>query len=47
MMFWDESKSLPPGWTWMQLPDGPGPYRVMWERLIPNTGTCFRPAVKT
>jgi hypothetical protein len=46
MVFIDERFGLPDGWRWMELPDGPGPYRVLFEKVIPGTGTCFRPAIK-
>lgn len=45
-MFWDEEIPLPTGWIWLPIPGGPGPYRVLWERLVPGSGTCFRPAWK-
>jgi hypothetical protein len=46
LTFFDENRPLPMGWHWMPMEGGPGPYRVLFERLIGGTGTCFRPALK-
>ncbi len=40
-----DEQAAPAGWEWLPLPDGPGPYRLMWQRLV-GSHPVYRPARK-
>lgn len=44
-MWWNEEEPLPPGYDWLPIPMGVGPYRVQWERMV-GGHPVYRPARK-